>query len=120
MNKPTPISNAQRFWSAHLDAIDASGMRVSDYARERGLSAASLYTWRSRLARQRAPRSPSDAPRFAELVATTAAAAFEPTEGAATAALAVRVGDAQLEFATLPEPQWLAAFVDTCAGVRSR
>ena len=45
----SPPSDAERFWSAHLAALERHGSSVAEYARKNGLSAQSLYGWRRRL-----------------------------------------------------------------------
>jgi transposase-like protein len=51
MDAPTkPTKTAQR-WFEHVRRCEASGQSVQDYARAHGLSAASLYAYRSRAKR---------------------------------------------------------------------
>ena len=51
-------SDRQRFWVEVIEEQRKSGYSVADFCRERGLSAASLYSWRRRLAK------PADAKKF--------------------------------------------------------
>lgn len=92
------------FWSAHLDAIDAAGVTIADYAREHELSAHSLYHWRRQRRRRSAPRSvASPSPRFAEVVPTS-----PPLE---QRGVSLRLAGATLAFDALPDPTWLAALL---------
>ena len=40
----------EKFWRKHVDALIVSDVGVTAYCRKHGLSTASLYTWRRRLA----------------------------------------------------------------------
>lgn len=44
------MSGALEYWSKHLRAIVVEGVLMKAYAEREGLSAARLYSWRSRLA----------------------------------------------------------------------
>jgi transposase-like protein len=43
------MKNAQHHWSNHVTAIRSQGVTTSAYARQHGLSVASLYYWQRKL-----------------------------------------------------------------------
>ena len=101
---PSPPTDAERFWSTHLAAIERHGTSVAEYAREHDLSAQSLYGWRRRLG-ARAATVP-----FAE-VRVTAAPDAPPIVPPSAPALSIAVGTTRLLFGELPPPHWLAALL---------
>lgn len=100
-------SNATTFWQSHLDTIDSTGESIASYAREHGLSAQSLYVWRSKL--RKVQSGSSVELRFAEVVAT---------RPARTESVLLRIGDAVVEFDSLPDSEWLANLI--CGVSRQR
>ena len=96
-------SERARFWRQHLEQADRSGLTLADYADRHELSRQSLYQWRSTF-RKHAP-GPVDEQRltFAEIVSTSQPRGQK---------LVVRLPNASLEFAELPDARWLGTLLD--------
>ena len=88
-------------WAAHLQAIEAEGISIRDYAAREGLSAASLYYHRRRIPDE--GRRTEGAP---ALVAVQLAEQHVIQPCTVWLAPGVR-----MELATLPSPQWLGQLV---------
>ena len=103
------------FWTSHVEACHREGVAASVYARQHGLTLASLYYWRRKL--------------------QLAAAVVDGAGGTANQFVALRVVDAavgaasgsctlvlrsglRLELAALPSPAWLLALDQAHAGRR--
>ena len=104
------------FWTSHVEACRREGTAASVYARQHGLTLASLYYWRRKLKLAAAVGDGGTsgvANKFAALrvVDAAAAAATEPC------ILVLRSG-LRLELATLPSPAWLLALEQAHAGAR--
>lgn len=104
------------FWTSHVEACHREGGAASVYARQHGLTLASLYYWRRKLKLADAlcdGSTSSVANKFVALrvVEAVAAAATEPCT------LVLRSG-LRLELATLPSPAWLLAIEQAHVGVR--
>ena len=103
------------FWTSHVEACHRQGIAASEYAREHGLTLASLYYWRRKLklAAAVAVDANGSANKFVALrvVDAAAAAANSPCT------LVLRSG-LRLELAALPSPAWLVAFEQAHAGAR--
>ena len=102
------------FGTSHVEACRREGSAASVYARQHGLTLASLYYWRRKL-KLAATVNDGDDPtgKFVALRVVNAAGS------AATGPyiLVLRFG-LRLELATLPSPAWLLAFDQAHAGVR--
>ena len=104
------------FWTSHVEACRREGTAASVYARQHGLTLASLYYWRRKLKLAAAVGDGGTsgvANKFVALRVVDAAAAAE-TE---PCILVLRSG-LRLELATLPSPAWLLALEQAHAGVR--
>ena len=101
------------FWTSHIEACRREGMAASVYARQHGLTLASLYYWRRKLMRVAAIGADGAANQFVALrVVDTAVGA-----ATGTCTLVLRSG-LRLELAALPSPAWLLALDQAHAGVR--
>lgn len=100
------------FWSSHVEACRREGGAMSLYARQHGLTLASLYYWRRKLNLAAGDSTSVPPNKFIALRVVDAAA------GAATGActLVLRSG-LRLELAALPSPAWLLALEQAHAGV---
>jgi transposase-like protein len=102
------------FWTSHVEACHREGMAASVYARQHGLTLASLYYWRRKLKLAAAVREGgSPANKFVALRVVDAAASAQL--GPCT--LVLRSG-LRLELAVLPSPAWLQALEQAHAGLR--
>ena len=101
------------FWTSHIEACRREGMAASVYARQHGLTLASLYYWRRKLTRAAATGADGAANQFVALRVVDMAV------GAATGTctLVLRSG-LRLELAALPSPAWLLALDQAHAGGR--
>jgi transposase-like protein len=104
------------FWTSHVEACRRFGSAASEYARQHGLTLASLYYWRRKLKLAAAVSDSSaggSANKFVALRVVAAAA------GAATGSctLVLRSG-LRLELAALPSPAWLLALDQADTGAR--
>ena len=89
-------------WAAHLQAIEAEGISIRDYAAREGLSAASLYYHRRR-------RIPDEGRRTEGAPALVAVQLAEQhVIQPCTVWLAPGV---RMELASLPSPKWLGQLV---------
>lgn len=100
MNKP--LTAKQRYWQEHLVKAQQFDGSVAAYARAQGLTPKKLYQWQHLLNKR--TRSSGEAAVFSKVVATEM---VSPTDSQ-HAALRVLIGDLELRFNTLPDPQWLA------------
>jgi transposase-like protein len=104
------------FWTSHVEACCREGTAASVYARQHGLTPASLYYWRRKLKLTAAVddgRASGPATQFVALRVVDAAMGA-PT-GPCT--LVLRSG-LRLELAGLPALAWLLALEQAHAGVR--
>lgn len=102
------MEDRRSFWRHHLETIEAEGVTTKAYAEREGLSVASLYMWRSELRRE--PQVPAaNASRVSRFVAIEVEQQARPE-----ARPALHLGrSVTLEMASLPEPAWLAALVQS-------
>lgn len=104
------------FWTSHVKACHRQGIAASEYARQHGLTLASLYYWRRKL-KLAAARGDGDggspANKFVALRVVDSAA----VAATAPCILVLRSG-LRLELATLPSPAWLLAVDQSHAGAR--
>ena len=104
------------FWTSHVEACRREGTAASVYARQYGLTLASLYYWRRKLKLAAAVGDGSASGSANKFVALRVvdAAAGAPT-GPCT--LVLRSG-LRLELAALPSPAWLVDLDQAHAGAR--
>jgi hypothetical protein len=100
------LKERQQYWLEHLRAASARGVSLAEYARMEQLDSDALYRWRT-LFRRRGEITAKETKE-----ATVRFSAVRIDNGsAALSAVTVRVGSVlQIECASLPSPQWLAAF----------
>lgn len=104
------------FWVSHVEACRRGGTAASVYARQHGLTLASLYYWRRKLKLAAAIGDSSDGNLASKFVALRVV--DEATSGPnGPCSLVLRSG-LRLELAALPSPTWLLAFEQACAGAR--
>ena len=104
------------FWTSHVEALCRDGGAASVYARQRGLTLASLYYWRRKLqlaATESAGGGAGPAGKFVALRVLDVAS--DAATGPCT--LVLRSG-LRLELAALPSPGWLLALEQAHAGAR--
>ena len=102
------------FWTSHVEACQRQGIAASLYARQHGLTLASLYYWRRKLKLAAAVGDGGGtANKFVALrvVGAAAVAATSPCT------LVLRSG-LRLELTALPSPAWLLALDQANAGAR--
>jgi transposase len=103
------MESANDFWAAHVAAVRREGVPVTTYAKQHGLSLASLYYWRRKLMAVVELAAPTPVGKFiAVRVANTA-----PALGACTLVLPSGL---RLEMSGLPAPDWLAALEQSYSG----
>jgi transposase-like protein len=103
------------FWTSHVEACHREGGTASVYARQHGLTLASLYYWRRKLKLAGAVSDGASAPANTFVVLRVMDAAAGAAVG--PCALVLRSG-LRLELAALPSPAWLLALEQAHAGVR--
>ena len=95
-----PLTKKQHYWSEILESADRSELSLAEFARQHQIVANDLYRWRSQLKKITQPTdSPSAS--FTQVVASYPA----------TISLSIHLPQAQLQFATLPPPEWLAQWL---------
>lgn len=100
---PQPLTKKQQYWSEILESADRSDLSLAEFARQNQIVANDLYRWRSQLKKAAQPTDrPSTPPTsFTQVVASYPAAV----------SLSIHLPQAQLQFATLPPPEWLAQWL---------
>jgi transposase-like protein len=97
-----PLTAKQQYWSDHLHKADAFDGSVADYARHHGLPAKTLYQWRGLLRQRQAVHASKVT--FAEVVP-------ESVTPVPAHSLTLQLGQAQLQFHSLPDTAWLAQLI---------
>jgi transposase-like protein len=105
------------FWSSHVEACRREGAAASVYARQHGLTLASLYYWRRKLTPAAVANSGNGGGiamgKFVSLRVVDAQAS------AATGSCTLVLGSGlRLEMTALPSPAWLLALEQAHAGAR--
>ena len=96
------LTAKQHYWSEHLKQADAFEGSVAQYAKAQNLPVKSLYRWRNYFNKNTAAKLTAEArPAFTQVV--SAPPADSP--------LKLTLGNTQLEFARLPNPQWLVQLI---------
>ena len=103
------------FWTSHVEACRREGTAASAYARQHGLTLASLYYWRRKLKLAAAVGDGGSTPsnKFVALRVIDAAA----VAATSPCTLVLRSG-LRLELAALPSPAWLLAIEQAQTGAR--
>lgn len=91
-----PLTKKQQYWSEILESADHSGLSLAEFARQNQIVANDLYRWRSQL-KKLTETTDSTSSSFTQVV----------TAYSAAPCLSIHLSQAQLQFATLPPPQWL-------------
>lgn len=97
--EPEPTEK-QQFWSERLRQAEDSGHSLAEYARLHNIPVQKLYQWRSTLRKQDSLTEVTTEHQFTRVVS-----------GSSVTPLSLHMPDAQLRFATLPDPAWLAHFL---------
>jgi transposase-like protein len=90
----------QQYWAEQLRLADSFDGSVAEYARSQNIEAKKLYRWRNYFRNSSTTKAKTK---------TT----FTQVIGAPTpdSCLKLKLGATQLEFARLPNPQWLAELI---------
>ena len=104
------------FWTSHVEACRREGTAASVYARQHGLTLASLYYWRRKLMLAAAVGDSSGSGEAAKFVSLRVLDSVAGTP-AGPCTLVLRSG-LRLELTALPSPAWLLALELAHAGVR--
>mgnify|MGYP000213667337 CR=1 FL=1 len=104
MNTVTLTEN-QKTWLKHLDAIDKFDGTLKQYALAHNLVLQDIYSWKSQLRQKgviaRAPQSPRKSkPTFAKVQQSHGTSNFQ-----------FRLGNVSITSDAFPDPNWLATFV---------
>ncbi|MES2741750.1 MAG: hypothetical protein V4754_12470 [Pseudomonadota bacterium] len=104
-----------QFWTSHVEACCRQAVAASVYARQHGLTLASLYYWRRKLKLAAAVNTGGDSPvgKFVALRVMDAAASVPSCPCTLVLGSGLR-----LELTALPSPAWLLALEQAHAGVR--
>ncbi len=94
------LTAKQQYWSEQLLQADAFDGSLAEYAHAQNIPAQTLYRWRSYF-RQTSITERETRTVFTQVVST-------PIPGPC---LKLMMGNIQLQFTRLPDPQWLAEFV---------
>ena len=94
------FTDKQQYWSKQLLNADSFDGSLAAYAKTQNIPAQTLYRWRSYF-RQRATTTPKAKTVFTRVVDTPMP----------DACIKLKMGNIQLQFTRLPDPQWLAALI---------
>ena len=94
------ITAKQTYWSEHLAQADAFGGSLAQYAQTQSIPVQTLYRWRHHF-----KHSPTDEPKGNPVFTQV------HTSAVSDACITLQVGNTQLQFTRLPDPQWLAEFM---------
>ena len=94
------LTAKQQYWSEHLLRADAFDGSLAAYAKTQSISAKTLYRWRSYFRHTTTTTSEAKT-MFTQVVNTSM-----PDAG-----IKLTLGNIQLHFMRLPDPQWLAALI---------
>ena len=99
------ITVKQTYWSELLLQADAFDGSLAQYAQTQNIPVQTLYRWRHYF--KRSPiAEPKTKPLFTQLV----------TSPVSDICITLQMGNIQLQFARLPDPQWLAEFMAASHG----
>jgi len=94
------LTTKQHHWSEHLKRADSFEGSVAGYAQSQNIPVKNLYRWRNYF-RKTAAAEPKAKPAFAQVMSASPA----------DSSLKLTLGNTQLEFTRLPNPQWLAQLI---------
>ena len=97
--------NADDFWKDHLAAIEAAGISTKAYAEREGLRVQDLYAARRKLkigGYRAGVQGAGESNRFVRVVSDSPVARNP---------LRIEAGIVSLQFASLPDPDWLGALL---------
>ncbi len=94
------LTSKQRYWAQQLKLADSFDGSMSQYATAENIPAKKLYRWRNYFRKSSAVKD-NATPVFTKVV----------NSSVPECCLKLTVGSMQLEFARLPNPQWLAEFI---------
>ncbi|OUS29467.1 hypothetical protein A9Q99_10260 [Gammaproteobacteria bacterium 45_16_T64] len=107
MNAST-LTEKQKYWLAHHQAIEKYHGRLKEYAKEHSLRLQDLYSWRSQLRQKGVIEGSSKNTKKDKL----AFAKVKPVENRDKASFHFRLGSVSIISDTFPDPTWLAEFVN--------
>ena len=94
------ITAKQAYWSEHLVQADAFDGSLAQYAQTQNISVQTLYRWRHYF--KRSPiAEPNTEPLFTQVV----------TSPVSDVCITLQMGNIEMQFTRLPNPQWLAEFM---------
>lgn len=94
------FTDKQQYWSKQLLNADSFDGSLAAYAKTQNIPAQTLYRWRSYF-RQRATTTSEAKTVFTRVVDTSIL----------DICVKIKLGNIQLQFTRLPDPQWLAALI---------
>jgi hypothetical protein len=106
--------NLERIWRQRLQRQSNSGLSISAFCAQEGVSSTSFQAWKRRLAARSLPGRP-DPLRFVPLHLDP-----DPRQAASTPGQGVELElphQVRLRFDSLPEPEWLGRVVAALAGL---
>ena len=108
------MNKKAEFWMMHVAAIKREGISTVTYAKRHTLAVKSLYRWQRKLnSATEVTAKVNDGGAFVALRVA------EPIVGHTLSGCTLMLGSGmRLEMATLPAPEWLAAFGHATQGVR--
>lgn len=94
------LTAKQQYWTEQLQLADSFDGSMVQYAQAKNILVKNLYRWRNYF------RESSKAEHKSKSVFTQVISSSIPDS-----CLKLKLGDTQLEFTRLPNPQWLAEFI---------
>ncbi len=94
------LTEKRKYWSEQLFRADAFDGSLAAYAKTQGISAQTLYRWRSYF------RHTTTTTSEAKTIFTQVVNRPMPDAG-----IKLKMGNIQLQFTRLPDPQWLASLI---------
>ncbi len=94
------VTSKQKYWSEQLLKADAFEGSLGQYAQTQNIPVQTLYYWRSYFKRSSAIETKTK-PGFTQVVSAPVT----------DVCVRLQMGNIQLQFARLPDPQWLSEFI---------
>ena len=94
------VTVKQKYWSEHLLQAEAFDGSLTQYAQTHNIPVQTLYRWRNYF-KPSSITTPKIKPLFTQLI----------TSPVSDICITLQMGNVQLQFNRLPDPQWLAEFV---------
>jgi hypothetical protein len=116
MARPKDL-NLERAWRQRLRRQTSSGLSIPAFCASEGISSASFYSWRRRLAVRSLPARP-EPPLFVPLHLESVPTQTDPVVGRGVEIELPQ--QVRLRFDTPPEPEWLGRVVAALAGLALR